>query len=172
MLHLETPGRDAVELRYWARIKAILSKLAAHSGSAASGKGTLAIQSGGVPHGVNKMLESQDFHAPMRSSIRLSDGTRQTGLLSSTPEVVGDIAGFEIAKFVRDLDALRLRMMSVPLRRRALDVQYEIVKPGEGRHERHAGHAPASDRASCSVRDAIAGAVLLLPRRDEEASRT
>jgi len=79
---------------------------------------------------------------------------------------------FEFSSFARDLDALRLRMMSVSFCERVREVSRQIAGATEIVDEFGAEKISEADRTLNSICDAIASAVQLLPCHGAPARRS
>jgi hypothetical protein len=115
---------------------------------------------------------SGDYTTARRPRV-LHDGGRHAELVPNAQVTVDEdaIDGFEFATFVRELDALRLRMVGASFfervgaisRQTAMDDAASLVPPSL--HNAEHGLAPRS------MQDAVASAVLLLNNHNDMARR-
>jgi len=119
---------------------------------------------------------AQDSHGDYTSARRprvLRDGGRHTELVPNAQTMADQdaIDGFEFATFVRELDALRLRMVGASFFESIGSVSRQITTDDARSGVSPSLHNAEHGLAQGSMQDAVASAVLLLNNHDDMARR-
>jgi hypothetical protein len=156
-----------------ARVTGLCSDIAVKLAAASPRDEKTLNRSQAVGHGNENAEDSSGDYTPARRPSELRDGGRHAELVPNA-QVTADedaIDGFEFTTFVRELDALRLRMVGASFfervgaisRQTTMDDAASLVPPSL--HNAEHGLAPRT------MQDAVASAVLLLNNRNDMARR-
>ncbi|AGK57502.1 hypothetical protein HYPDE_29118 [Hyphomicrobium denitrificans 1NES1] len=116
-------------------------------------------------HSNENMSECGENQSSLRRPKALRGNSQQAGLPQEAQriEAGGMVDRSEFATFMGELNALRLRMMTVSFYERVEEVSRQIADATESGDELGSEEVSDNDQALKSIRDAIANAVLLLP---------
>jgi hypothetical protein len=117
--------------------------------------------------------DSRDAYTPVRQSRVPRDGDHHVELVASVQGMADQdaIDGFEFATFVRELDALRLRMVGASFFESIGSVSLQITTDDARSGVSPSLHNAEHGLAQGSMQDAVASAVLLLNNHDDMARR-
>ena len=156
---------------YLARVTGLCSDIAVKLAAASPRDEKTLNRSQAVGHGNENAEDSRGDHMPARRPRMLRDGGHHAELVPNAQAMadLDAIDGFEFATFVRELDALRLRMVGASFfervgtisRQTTMDDAVSLAPPSL--HNAEHGLAPRS------MQDAVASAVLLLNNHTDMA---